>query len=48
VNTIATASHKCATVRTIQVALREDRSRARPWTDDERATLNTLLIAAEK
>jgi acyl-CoA thioester hydrolase len=48
VNTIATATHKCATVRTIQVVLRQDRSSARPWTDDERATLNALLIAAEK
>jgi acyl-CoA thioester hydrolase len=47
-NTIATASHKCATVRTVQVVLRADRSGARPWTDDERVTLTTLIIAAEK
>ena len=48
VNIIATASHKCATVRTVQVVVREDRSGARPWTDDERATLNNLVVAAKK
>jgi acyl-CoA thioester hydrolase len=47
-NIIATATHKCATVRTVQVVLREDRSATRPWTDDERATLNELIIAAKK
>jgi acyl-CoA thioester hydrolase len=48
VNIVATASHKCATVRTVQVVLHDDRSRTRPWTDDERATLNSLVIAAKK
>ncbi|MGZ5363853.1 MAG: acyl-CoA thioesterase [Mycobacterium sp.] len=48
VNIVATATHKCATVRTVQVVLREDRSGTRPWTDDERATLNELIIAARK
>ena len=48
VNIVATASHKCATVRTVQVVVREDRSGARPWTDGERAALNNLVIAAKK
>ncbi len=48
VNIIATASHKCATVRTVQVVLREDRTRTQPWTDDERAALNDLIIAAKR
>ena len=48
VNIVATASHKCATVRTVRVVVHEDRSRTRPWTDDERATLNHLVIAAKK
>lgn len=48
VNIVATATHKCATVRTVQVVVREDRSRARPWADDERAILNKLVIAAKK
>jgi acyl-CoA thioester hydrolase len=48
VNIVATASHKCATVRTVQVVLCEDRSRTRPWTDDERGSLNELIIAARK
>lgn len=47
-NIIATARHKCATVRTVQVALREDGSGTRPWTDDERTTLNELITAAKK
>jgi acyl-CoA thioester hydrolase len=48
VNIVATASHKCATVRTVQVVVHEDRSRTRPWTDDERAILTNLVIAAKK
>jgi acyl-CoA thioester hydrolase len=48
VNIVATATHKCATVRTVQVVLREDRTRTRPWTEDERAALNGLIIAARK
>jgi acyl-CoA thioester hydrolase len=45
-NIIATTSHKCATVRTVQVVLRDDGSGTRPWTDDERAALNALVVAA--
>lgn len=48
VNIIATASHKSATVRTVQVVLHDDGSGTRPWTDDERAALNDLVIAAKK
>jgi acyl-CoA thioester hydrolase len=44
VNVVATAAHKCTTVRTVQVVLRDDRSGARPWTADERAVLESLLI----
>jgi acyl-CoA thioester hydrolase len=33
----------CATVRTVQVVLRADRSGARPWTDQERAALIGLI-----
>jgi acyl-CoA thioester hydrolase len=44
VNVVATAAHKCATVRTVQVVLREDRSGSRSWTADERAVLESLLI----
>jgi acyl-CoA thioester hydrolase len=47
VNVVATATDKCATVRTVQVVLREDRSGSRPWTVDERAALTTLLITAK-
>ena len=47
-NTISVVSHKCATVRTVQVVMRKDRTRTRPWTDDERAALNKLIIAARK
>lgn len=48
VNIIATASYKSATVRTVQVVLQEDGSGTRPWTDDERAALNDLVIAAKQ
>ena len=44
-NVVATATHRCATVRTVQVVLREDRSAARPWTAGERAILEKLLAA---
>jgi acyl-CoA thioester hydrolase len=45
INVVATATHRCATVRTVQVVLREDRSTTRPWTAGERATLEELLAA---
>jgi acyl-CoA thioester hydrolase len=47
INVVATAAHRCATVRTVQVVLRDDRSAARPWTAGERATLEELLAAGE-
>jgi acyl-CoA thioester hydrolase len=47
INVIATATHRCATVRTVQVVLREDRTATRPWTARERATLEELLRAGE-
>jgi acyl-CoA thioester hydrolase len=47
INVIATAVHRCATVRTVQVVLREDRSATRPWTAGERTTLEELLAAGE-
>jgi acyl-CoA thioester hydrolase len=47
INVIATAAHRRATVRTVQVVLREDRSATRPWTAVERATLEELLAAGE-
>jgi acyl-CoA thioester hydrolase len=47
ISVISTATHRCATVRTVQVVLREDRYAARPWTADERATLEKLLAAGE-
>jgi acyl-CoA thioester hydrolase len=46
-NVVATATHRCATVRTVQVVLREDRSATRPWNADERATLEELLAAGK-
>jgi acyl-CoA thioester hydrolase len=48
VSVVATATDKCATVHTVQVVLREDRSGTRPLVDDERAALNDLLIGADK
>lgn len=45
INIIATATHRCATVRTVQVVLREDRSATRPWTAEERTALDALLAA---
>jgi len=46
VHAVTAAGHKCATVRTVQVVLREDRSGARPWTVDERVALNDLIVPA--
>jgi acyl-CoA thioester hydrolase len=43
INVVATATHRCATVRTVQVVLREDRSATRPWTAGERTVLEDLL-----
>ena len=48
INTIAIAEHRCATVRTVQVVLRDDRAATRPWTAGERATLEELLAAAQR
>jgi acyl-CoA thioester hydrolase len=48
INVIAIASHRCATVRTVQVVVREDRTAARPWTADERTVLEELLAAAQQ
>jgi acyl-CoA thioester hydrolase len=40
VSVIATTDgRRCATVRTVQVVLREDSEGTRPWTDAERASL---------
>jgi acyl-CoA thioester hydrolase len=48
INVIRTAAgQRCATVRTVQVVLKTDRSGSRPWADDERAVLEGLLGAAE-
>ena len=47
INVVATAYHRCATVRTVQVVLHEDRSATRPWTVGERAALEELLAADE-
>jgi acyl-CoA thioester hydrolase len=46
INVVATATHRCATVRTVQVVLREDRTATRPWTAEERAALEQLLAVA--
>lgn len=44
VSVIATTDgRRCATVRTVQVVLREDRKSTRPWTDAERASLEDLV-----
>jgi acyl-CoA thioester hydrolase len=47
INVIASATQRCATVRTVQVVLREDRTGTRPWTAGERTTLEELLAAGE-
>ncbi|NDJ87940.1 MULTISPECIES: acyl-CoA thioesterase [Mycolicibacter] len=42
-NVITTvAGHRCATVRTVQVVLRDDRSGTRPWDAAERAALESI------
>jgi len=46
-NVIATAAHRCATVRTVQVVLQADRSATRSWTAGERAILEQLLAAGK-
>ena len=48
INVIAIAEHRCATVRTVQVVLREDRTATRPWNAGERAVLQDLLAAAQR
>ncbi len=40
VSSMVTAKGLCATVRTVQVVLREDGSGTRPWTVSERTALN--------
>lgn len=42
-----TTGEKCATVTTVQVVLREDRSGTRPWSESERATLRRLAGMSE-
>jgi acyl-CoA thioester hydrolase len=45
VSVIATTDgRKCATVRTVQVVLREDKAGTRPWNNDERAALEALVV----
>jgi acyl-CoA thioester hydrolase len=45
VSRIAAAhGRRCATVRTVQVVLRDDRGGTRPWTSSERATLDELVV----
>lgn len=44
VSEMSTSRGPCATVRTVQVALRDDESAPRPWTDAERAALNGELV----
>jgi acyl-CoA thioester hydrolase len=48
VNVIATAQGKCATVKTVQVVMNDDRSGTRPWTESERVTLTRLVAEAER
>src|SRR5271156_500261 len=48
INVVATATHRCATIRTVQVVLREDRAATRPWTAGERATLEELHAAGTR
>jgi acyl-CoA thioester hydrolase len=48
INVITTAGRRCATVRTVQVVLREDRAATRPWTAGERAALEELLGKAQR
>jgi acyl-CoA thioester hydrolase len=48
INVVASATHRCATVRTVRVVLREGRSATRPWTAAERAALEDLLAAGTR
>jgi acyl-CoA thioester hydrolase len=48
VNVISTAHGKCATVRTVQVVMNDDRSGTRPWTESERATLTGLVAITSR
>lgn len=47
ISVISTATHRCATVRTVQAVLDESRTATRPWTDAERTILDGLLSRAE-
>ena len=47
----ADGGRQCATVRTVQVVVSEDRQASRPWTDDERRALTDAMdgtIAASR
>jgi acyl-CoA thioester hydrolase len=44
ISAIGTSTHRCATVRTVQVVLAEDRAGSRPWTAGERVALENELI----
>ena len=46
VSVISTATHRCSTVRTVQVVLAEDRAGSRPWTTEERAALEKGLVVS--
>lgn len=46
VNEISTETQRCATVRTVQVVVTEDRSGSRPWTAEERAALERFIAPA--
>ncbi|MGZ5362656.1 MAG: acyl-CoA thioesterase [Mycobacterium sp.] len=43
VNVVATGQGKCATVKTVQVVMNDDRSGTRPWTGAERTRLEGLV-----
>ena len=42
ISVISTPTERCATVRTVQVVLGENRSSTRAWTEAERAALEGL------
>jgi len=48
VNTMTTVKGVCATVKTVQVVLRDDGSSTRPWTDAEREALNAAANPMKK
>jgi len=48
VNTMTTVKGVCATVKTVQVVLRDDGSSTRPWTDTEREALNAAANPMKK